>query len=406
VQDYRSNETEVRLRIEDDIVTENWKINYGGGYERAHYDTRDFNRIVTQEGVTQRDYKSLLTFNKFAAFGQVSRTLGEKLSLSLGVRMDANDYSTQMTNPFEQFSPRLSASYGLSSSINLNFNTGIYYKLPTYTVLGYRDSETGALANKENNVTFIRSKHIVTGIEYNFERNARITVEGFYKWYDQYPFLLEDSISLANLGADFGTIGNAPVSSTSEGRSYGIEFLMQQKLYDGFYGLLSYTWVRSEFADKHHKFVSSSWDNRHLVSLTGGKKFAKNWELGIRWLFTGGSPFTPYNVPLTVYRTNWDVRPYGVPDYDYLNSKRISAFHQLDIRIDKKYFFRKWSLDVYFDIQNAYNHVTKFQDNIDVQRDASGAPIVDPDNPAYYVPKFIQNTYGQLLPTLGLIVEL
>ena len=124
---------------------------------------------------------------------------------------------------------------------------------------------------------------------------------------------------------------------------------------------------------------------------------AKTGNLGVRWLFTGGSPFTPYNVQQTVLRENWDVRPYGVPDYDQLNTQRISAFHQLDIRIDKKYFFKRWSLDVYFDVQNAYNQVTNFQDNIDVQRDANGQPIVNPADPNYYLPKYIQNTYGQLL---------
>jgi hypothetical protein len=50
--------------------------------------------------------------------------------------------------------------------------------------------------------------------------------------------------------------------------------------------------------------------------------------------------------------------------------------------------------------------VTEFQDNIDVQRNADGTIVIDPVNPDYYVPKFIQNTYGQVLPTIGLIVEL
>ncbi len=139
--------------------------------------------------------------------------------------------------------------------------------------------------------------------------------EGFYKWYDHYPFLLEDSISLANLGADFGIVGNAPVNSTSRGRSYGVELMLQQKLFEGFYGIASYTFVRSESENGDNRFTSSSWDNRHLVSLTGGKRFQKNWELGVRWLFTGGSPFTPYNIQETVRRENWDVRPYGIPDY-------------------------------------------------------------------------------------------
>jgi hypothetical protein len=311
-----------------------------------------------------------------------------------------------MRNAMKQLSPRISASYALTDAINANFNTGIYYQLPAYTILGYRDSQSGQLVNQENGVRFIQSKHLVGGFEFNLPKNSRITIESFYKRYDNYPFLVEDSISLANLGADFGTIGNAPVSSTSKGKSYGMELLLQQKLYKGFYGLLSYTWVVSKFTDKEGNYVPSSWDNRHLVSLTGGKKFGKNWELGVRWLFTGGSPYTPFDVSKTVYRQNWDIRPYGVPDYNKLNTQRITSFHQLDIRIDKKYYFKRWSLDVYLDVQNAYNHITEFQESIDVQRDANGEIIVDPVNPDYYLPKFIQNTYGQILPTVGLIVEL
>ena len=105
-------------------------------------------------------------------------------------------------------------------------------------------------------------------------------------------------------------------------------------------------------------------------------------------------------------KVNWDVRPFGLPDYSQLNSKRISAFHQLDLRVDKKYFFQHWTLNVYFDIQNAYNHVTKFQDNIDVKRDTDKVPVTDPENPEFYIPKFIQSTSGTVLPTVGIIVEL
>jgi hypothetical protein len=325
IQDYNSRETETRLRIEDYSTKNTWRINYGINFERASFKTSDYNKIVTQEGAVTRNYTTEVSINKWGLFGQVSNTFYDALTLSLGLRMDANNYSSDMNNLLDQLSPRLSASYKISNTINLNFNTGIYYQLPTYTVLGYRNSTTNELENKENGVTYIRSKHLVGGIEFNLPSNSRITVEGFYKWYDQYPFLLEDSISLANLGADFGVIGNAPVSSTSEGSSHGVEFMLQQKLYKGFYGILAYTWVRSEFEDKSEKLIPSSWDNRHVVSLTAGKKFGKNWEIGARWLFTGGSPYTPFNVQETVRMENWDVRPYGVPDYDQLNSQRISA---------------------------------------------------------------------------------
>ena len=406
IQDYNSRETETRIRLEDYAVKNTWKINYGVGYEHASMRTTDFNKIVTQQGAATRDYETEISLNKYAVFAQVSNTFFNSLTISAGIRADANDYSSDMNNPLDQLSPRLSASYAISEKVNVNLNTGIYYQLPSYTVLGYRNSVTNELENKENGISYIRSKHLVGGLEFNLKSNSRITLEGFYKWYDQYPFLLEDSISLANLGADFGVIGNAPANSTSEGRSVGIELLAQQKLFKGFYGIVAYTWVRSEFEDKNSNLISSSWDNRHIVSVTAGKKLKRNWELGMRWLFTGGSPYTPFNVQETVRMENWDVRPYGVPDYDQLNSNRISAFHQLDVRIDKKYYFKKWSLNVYFDIQNLYNYQTTFQDNIDVEKDSEGNPIPDGANPGFYIPRFIQSTSGQVLPTLGVIIEL
>jgi hypothetical protein len=405
IQDYNSRESETKLRVEDYQVHDTWKFNYGAGYEYAHFITEDYNKIVTQQGAEVRNYSTEVSLSKWSLFAQVSNSFN-RLTVSAGLRTDANNYSSDMSNLLKQLSPRVSVSYAILKDVNINFNTGIYYQLPPYTILGYRNSTTNILENKENGVTYIRSKHLVGGLEFNLKSNSRITFETFYKWYDQYPFLLEDSISLANLGADFGVIGNAPVMSTSVGRSYGFEFLAQQKLYKGFYGILAYTWVRSEFEDKNEKLISSSWDNRHIISLTAGKKLKRNWEIGLRWLFTGGSPFTPYNIQETVRIENWDVRPFSLPDYDQLNSKRISPFHQLDVRIDKKYFFKKWSLNIYFDVQNLYNYQTEFQDNIDVIKDTNGNPIPDVGNPGFYTHKFIPSTSGQVLPTVGVIIEI
>ena len=95
--------------------------------------------------------------------------------------------------------------------------------------MGYRNND-GVLVNKLNNITYIKNDQIVAGLAFNPNNFSKITLEGFYKKYDNYPFLLNDSISLANLGADFGVIGNEPAKSSSKGRSYGVEFMMQQKL--------------------------------------------------------------------------------------------------------------------------------------------------------------------------------
>ena len=47
--------------------------------------------------------------------------------------------------------------------------------------------------------------------------------------------------------SDFWVVGNEEVVSNSEGRAYGFEFLYQQKLIKGFYGILAYTLLNSNF---------------------------------------------------------------------------------------------------------------------------------------------------------------
>ncbi len=408
ILDYSSQEIENKFRVEEYYDLKNdVQVSYGLQYSYVKYYVNTFNKISTPDSIFIADFNSYLPFNTYGLFAQVNKGFwNKKLIMSLGVRTDANDYSAQMNNLFEQLSPRFSAAYYLAPSFSINFNTGIYYQLPPYTVLGYRDGQTGELVNKSNGIDYIKSTHFVVGIEKTFTNNLRVSIEGFIKQYDDYPFLLTDSISMANLGADFGVIGNEPAASISTGQSYGVEFLAQQKLWKGWYGLASYTFVRSSFADKNGELVPSAWDFTHLISLTAGKKFKRNWELGVRWFLTGGAPFTPFDVQRSVQMDNWNVNGAGIPDYSRLNEGRLNAYHQLDIRIDKKYYFKKWSLNFFFDIQNFYNQTIPLQDLIDVEKDEFDSPIEDPENPGFYIPKFLPNSAGTVLPTLGIIVEI
>ena len=405
VYDYESEEIETKLRVESTKIKNGWTWNIGGGLEDVVYTNSTFHKKVINGEIQTVNFESEFNMQKFSLFTQVSRSfVNDRLSLSLGIRTDANNYSDEMSNLLEQLSPRFSASYQLAEKWAASFNVGRYYQLPAYTVMGYRDSE-GTLVNKENGITYIQNDHLVGGLEFNPTPYSKITLEGFYKKYDNYPFLLRDSISLANLGGDFGVIGNEPAKSISEGRSYGVELFMQQKLSSSIYGLLSYTFVRSEFQDKNGEFVPSSWDNRHILNITAGKKFNKDWELGLRFRFLGGSPFTPDDVELSAQRDIWDITQRGIPDYDLLNTERNGNSHGLDLRIDKRWFFKKWALNAYLDVQNIYNFESEGKPFLDVVRDDSGAPVVDPQNPDSYLTREIENTAGTILPSIGLMIE-
>ena len=403
--DYESEEIETKLRIESTKKKNGWTWNIGGGLQDVIYKNSTFREQVINGEVALVNFDSEFNIQKFELFTQVSRAfVKDRLTLSFGIRSDANNYSDEMSNMLDQLSPRFSASYQLTEKFAASFNVGRYYQLPAYTVMGFRDNE-GNLVNKENEITYIQSDHIVGGLEYNPTKFSKITVEGFYKKYDNYPFLLNDSISLANLGGDFGVIGNEPAESTSEGRSYGFEVFLQQKLSSSIYGLVSYTFVRSEFQDKNGEFVPSSWDNRHILNVTAGKKFNKDWELGIRFRYLGGAPYTPDDVELSMRKEIWDVSGIGIPDYDLLNTERNSIAHGLDVRIDKRWFFKKWSLNAYLDIQNIYNYESVGKPFLDVVRDENGDPVTDPNNPDSYLPREFENTAGTILPSIGIMID-
>ncbi|MBW3544937.1 MAG: TonB-dependent receptor [Bacteroidetes bacterium] len=406
--DYQSQEIENKLRLEDyRQLGRSTRLTYGVNYEYAKYYADDFFKTVAQGQPLTKDFTSTLHLNKWGLFGQASRDfIDGQLVLSAGFRMDATDYSSGMNKLWEQFSPCFSAAYYFMPKWSLNFNAGRYYQLPSYVVMGYRSSSDGTLVNKQNGLQYLRADHLVTGLEWAPTNFMRLTLEGFYKWYDQYPYLLDLGVSLANLGADFGVVGQNPVISASKGRAYGLEFLVQQKLASTFYGTLAYTLVRSEFTGLNNVYKPSAWDYRHLVSLTGGKRYKRNWELGARFLLSGGPPYTPYDLNASLQQENWNRTGQGIVDYSRLNEERLSPFHQLDLRLDKKYFFPRWSLNVYFDVQNVYGFEVAFQDNIDVMRDAAGQPVPDTANPGRYQSRMLRNTSGTTLPTLGIIVEL
>jgi hypothetical protein len=62
-----------------------------------------------------------------------------------------------------------------------------------------------------------------------------------------------------------------------------------------------------------------------------------------------GSPFAPVRSAVFDAQSGVYVPIYGPRD------QRLATFHQLDVRVDKTWTFDVWKLNLYLDIQNAYN---------------------------------------------------
>ena len=403
ILDYSSEEIENKLRFENTSRMSGFKLNFGANLDWVNYLNVTSQRRFYDDQILNVNYNTDISLLKWGLFGTVSHSFfNDRMTLSYGMRFDANNYSSGMRNMFKQFSPRFSASFLLTEKWSLNFNTGRYFQLPAYTSLGYK--ENNILVNKSNNLKYIRADHWITGLEFRPKNTMQFSVEGFLKKYSNYPFSVNDQISLANKGANFGVIGDEEVISTSRGRSYGAEFQARVKTNEGFNFNLSYTLVRSEFNDGSGPYIVSSWDSKHLLVLTSTMPLGRDWQLGARWRFVGGLPYTPYDMEKSSLVEAWDLT--GGPYYDYslLNSERFDAFHQLDMRVDKSYYLKKLTLKFYLDIQNLYNFQNQEQDIIVREEDASGNYLTT-NNGQNYLLKRVANSSGSVLPTIGIMVE-
>ncbi len=401
--DYTSTEEENKFRYERETYWGAWKFLLGASAEFAQYGVNSYAKVVVPQGVLEVNLASALDAWKYGSFARLTRSFSSGALLGFGLRLDGSDYNSSMARLWHQPGLNVSGSYPLSRKWSLNANVGQYFQLPSYTIMGYRE-QGGGLANRDR-IDFIRNRQASAGFRFNPDGETKITLEGFYKQYSQYPFALRDSISLGNLGVDFATVGSEPVSSFGEGRAYGSELLIQRRSQSGLYGLLSYTLAWSSFTDKKGDWVASSWDSRHTLSLVGGKKLKRNWELGAKWRFTTGRPYTPYDVNRSMMISNWDVKSVALLDYSQLNGQRLGSFNQFDLRVDKVWYKSKYSLNLYLDIQNFFNYQFVGPETLIAAQAEDGSLLVDAQDPSRYQAEYLPNTSGNVLPTIGIILD-
>jgi len=409
----RSNETENKLRFDVTKNTNNISLSYGLVAQYVQFDNAFYQLFrPALKDSTGKIIQNAITFNtntgvnflRYGAFAQLgTRLFDDRLAVSTGVRADANSFESSSQNPLDQLSPRISLSYAISNTWNFSASYGTYYRLPSYTQLAYSNN---GLTNPGK---YIRSNHYVAGFEYLPSSTTRFTFEGFYKGYKNYPVSILDGISIANKGIEFGAIGNEPIQQDGTGRAYGFEFFAQQKLTEKFFGVLSYTLYWSEFSGLDQKLQPASWDNRNLISATAGYKLPKNWELGIKFRYQGAAPYTPYNLEQS--RLNYLTLGNGVFDYSQVNTLRLKAFHSGDLRLDKKWNYKKSTFDFYIDIQNFYATKSTGSPQYTFKRKEDNSAFLSTNtkpvqtNGSNAIPYLLQNAEGTLIPTIGFIIE-
>lgn len=398
---YDSKQSENRIRYEYTMLKKGYNINFSANLDFMKYFNSTSQEVFINNSTQYATYETLLRTTGYGLSGQVSKKyFSDRLSLSLGIRFDGNNYNTIMKNPLKQFSPRFAASYAITENFSLSASLGKYFELPASTTLGFKSN--GVYAN-QSDATYINATHYNLGLSYQPDKKMFFQLTGFYKKYKNYPINLITGSSLANEGAGYSSVvGTVPVTFTGKGKAYGFEFVNRLN-FERFNLIASYTFVRSLFTDIKGDYIPSSWDSKNLITITGSQAFRKNWQVGFKWRFVGGLPYTPYDLQKSANIQAWNATGKPYLNYNLLNAERLPSFNQLDVRVDKKYFFKKWSLWLYLDVQNVYNFQYRGQDYIIRVKNPDGS-YVTTNNGKDYVLQSIKNISGTVLPTVGIII--
>lgn len=396
-----SIEQETKLRMENTSSWSVWKVKAGFDLNYSRYKSNEYRKVFAN-ALREYDYHTDLSLWRWGMFASVDYAAPDKsFTASMGVRTDGNNYSDKMKELWRQLSPRLSVSYRLVEGLTLSDHVGLYYQLPSYTVLGFKGEE-GEYVNRH--LDYISVSQESLGLSWTPNENMELSVEGFYKLYGHMPFSLSDQIPLSCKGNDYGTIGNEALSSEAKGRSYGVELMFKWLLTQKLNLSSSLTIFKSEFKDgEQGSYVPSAWDNRFILNMSGTYNFPKHWSLGAKVSCIGGSPYTPYDMEKSSLVEAWNVQGRAYYDYSRYNQERLPVFGQLDVRVDKTFYLKKCMLGFYLDIQNITASKLRQPDAL-----MSTGQIENPSAPLSeqrYVMKSIRQESGTLLPTLGITFE-
>ncbi len=385
--DIRSHERRFTVRIEDETGRRRWRFLSGINMNLMWYNNAD---------LLSRSDLNLLNYSLYAS--STYSAPDNTFTARLGIKCDGSTFSSEMSRFWKRVSPRILLSYSPLPQLTFNASSGIYYQLPPLTVLGY--TEDGNHVN--SGIGYMKLFENSVGLKWNPSKSLVIGFEGFYKIYRDMPLSISDGIPLACKGNDYGITGNEKVESVARGRAYGLEASLRLQIAEKLNLTGSATLYKSEYQSMNGEYYPSAWDNRFIVNCGGTYNFRNNWSAGAKFSLVGGAPYTPYDIEKSSLKVNWDKQGKAYPDYSKYNTLRLNSFPQLDVRVDKWFYFTKWSLGIYIDLQNILGSKLTQQDAL-----MSTGVIINGDSPyeeQQYLMKYIPQEAGSMVPTLGITV--
>ncbi len=291
-----------------------------------------------RERVLAFDIRNRFNVVQPGAYLQTTQNLGSRLSLTWGGRYDNYRYLGAA-----RWSPRAGLSYRITDKVSWRAAWGIYHQQPVFFISGAFPQNRQLLP--------MRSDHLVMGFTWIVNNTTRVTLEGYYKRYKDYPVTsLFPQFSLANAGDSFGQDELLlPYTSAGRGRVRGVELFMEKKFSGKWSGQTNVSWSRTRHSGFDGVLRPGSFDYPVIVNGVLGYALSRKWDFSVRGVYLTGRPLTPFNPVLSAAQRR------GVLDLARYNGVRAPNYFRLDVRVDRTFTFQKKPVVLFGGLQNATN---------------------------------------------------
>lgn len=342
----------------------------------------DTSRFYGTETIITPPYKYHRTIGfgkegKYFLFASDKFKMSSDLTLTFGLRYDHFTYSGKSS-----LSPRASLSYQIiPPTTTLTFATGRYFQAQPFPYYG--DYQQKGINQHIDNMF---ADHYVLGFEHILDEGLKMSIETYYKKYDQIA-VSEDFIYSGDT-----TFWSDKMLTVGKRFSYGLEFLLEQKQVGDYFGTLSISLSKSKIKDpripKLTEWYNSDYDYPVIITALGGKvvQGVRDWfnktpffikylayilplsnemEISFKYRFQTGRPYTPQEY--VTWRQNreggvkWSRGAWTSTMNE--NSTRYPDYSRLDFQWLSRFYMKGWNINVYIAMMNVLNTKNVFYQN-------------------------------------------
>jgi len=311
-----------------------------------------FPRVFPRVSGTEQSFASTGMTNAVGAYIEAELTPFEGFKLVPGVRMESTlftflpnelpDGTTSRADEANLFhiDPRLTARWELWPQTVLKGAAGVYRQTPQPQEI---NPESG-----NPNLIEPRAVQLIAGVEQGLTDKLGLDVQLYYTNRDLLVQNTDRVLSVANSDE----VNPLFYDNGGRGNTLGMELLLRQEITEYLYGWVAYTLSRTviDLDEDDSSLDLTDFDQTHILTIVAQTNLPYGFTLGGRFRVVSG---------------NLQRFPLGsVHDLDTTNylgigqssRERLPYFHQLDVRIDRKWVFEQFSATAYLDLLNVYNN--------------------------------------------------